>query len=297
MNAAGLAHQLGATRAEGNPNWRTLCPLGCGYALSFRDAPDGRLLAFCFGGCEFNAIMTALVEYGLLDDDGADLEIRPNGRAVPAREDDGERFRRIEKARKIYDAGVEDERIATYLRSRCISLTSPVLRFSEAAPHRTGVRLPAMLAPIVGVDGAFLGVHMTYLRGDGRGKADLPKELQRETRGALKSGTIRLMPLDPARELLVCEGIESAFSAAEIFGLPAWSAVFAGGLKVAELPPEAARVVIGMDNDVSGASQRCALIGRDRWTAEGRSARLKIPPVTGQDFNDVLIDRRGDVRR
>jgi hypothetical protein len=287
MNAAGLAHQLGATRAEGNTNWRAPCPLGCGYALSFRDAPDGRLLAFCFGGCEFNTIMTALVEYGLLDDDGADLEIRRNGRAVPAREDNGERFRRIEKARKIYDAGVEDERIATYLRSRCISLTSPILRFSEAAPHRTGVRLPAMLAPIVGVDGAFLGVHMTYLRGDGRGKADLPRELQRETRGALKSGTIRLMALDPARELLVCEGI----------GLPAWSAVFACGLKVAELPPEAARVVIGMDNDASGASQRSALIGRDRWTAEGRSVRLKIPPVPGQDFNDVLIERRGDARR
>jgi hypothetical protein len=134
MNAAGLAHQLGATRAEGNINWRAPCPLGCGYALSFRDAPDGRLLAFCFGGCEFNTIMTALVEYGLLDDDGADLEIRRNGRAVPAREDNGERFRRIEKARKIYDVGGEDERIATYLRSRCISLTSPILRFSEAAP-------------------------------------------------------------------------------------------------------------------------------------------------------------------
>jgi hypothetical protein len=30
------------------------------------------------------------------------------------------------------------------------------------------------------------------------------------------------------------------------------------------------------------------LAAYDRWTAEGRSARIKIPPKTGDDFNDVL---------
>ena len=296
MNAAGIANQLGATFQSNN--WRVPCPCQCGYPLTFRDAPDGRLLAFCFGGCEFNAIMAALVEYGLLDDDNSSLNTPPpNGRAVLDHEDEGERRRRIEKACAIYTGGIEDERIYKHLRSRCIDLTSPILRFSETAPHRTNVRLPAMLAPIVDVDGVQIGTHMTFLRRDGSGKADLPKDLQCETRGALKGGAIRLMSFDPAGELLVCEGIETAFSAAEIFGLPAWSAVFAGGLKTMVLPLEVRRVVIGMDNDVNGASQRNALTGHDRWTAEGRSVRLKCPPEPGTDFNDVLIERRSHARQ
>ena len=74
MNAAGVARQLRATR-QGN-NWRAPCPCGCGYSLSLADGAGGGLLAYCFGGCEFNAIMSALVEYGLLDDDdGDDLHV------------------------------------------------------------------------------------------------------------------------------------------------------------------------------------------------------------------------------
>ena len=67
------------------------------------------------------------------------------------------------------------------------------MRFHEQAPHRLGARLPAMLAPVVDIDGEQIGVHMTYLRRDGAGKADLPKEFQRECRGALAGGAIRLM--------------------------------------------------------------------------------------------------------
>ena len=81
---------------------------------------------------------------------------------------------RIAHARQIYDSGVRDERIAVYLRSREIGLTSPVLRFQEQAPHRLGARLPAMLAPSSMSTGEQIGVHLTYLRRDGGGKADAP---------------------------------------------------------------------------------------------------------------------------
>ena len=77
---------------------------------------------------------------------------------------------------------------------------------------------------------------------------------------------------------------------------PGWSAVFAGGLKTIELPPDVRRIIIAADNDVSGAGQRNALAAYDRWTAEGRSVRIKTPPDIGDDFNDVLIKRRTDAR-
>src|ERR1700722_3961075 len=202
MNAAGIARNLGATRQ--GANWRCACPRGCGYGLSFCDGADGRLLAFCFGGCAFDEILAALVEYGLLDDDHDDDLHVSRGVTVCQRDN----TERIAHARQIYDSGGWDERIAAYLCSRGIHLTSPVLRFQEQAPHRLGVRLPAMLAPVVDIDGEQIGVHLTYLRHDGAGKAALPKEYQRECRGALAGGGIRLIPFDPGVELVLAEGVE-----------------------------------------------------------------------------------------
>ena len=291
MRAAGIARQLGATR-QGN-NWRCACPRGCGYGLSFCDGPDGRLLAFCFGGCAFDEIMSALVEYGLLaDDDDDDLHV---SRGVTARQrDDSER---IAHAGQIYDSGGWDERIAVYLHSREIGLTSPVLRFQEQAPHRLGARLPAMLAPVVNVTGEQTGLHMTFLRPDGTGKAKLPKEYQRECRGVIHGGAIRLAEHDPDIELVVGEGIETTLAAMQLFGRVGWSAVYAGGLKTMELPPEVRRIVIAADNDASGVGQRNALAAYDRWITEGRSVRIMAPPVVGDDFNDVLLKEPIDVER
>ena len=202
----------------------------------------------------------------------------------------------IAHAREIYDSGVWDERIAVYLRARGIGLTSPVLRFHEQAPHRLGIRLPAMLAPVVDIDGEQIGVHMTYLHRDGGGKANLPKEFQRECRGVIHGGAIRLAEHDPDAELIVGEGIESTLSAMQLFDLPCWSAVFAGGLKTLELPSTVRAVIIAADNDASGAGQRNALAAYDRWIAEGRSVRIKSPPAAGDDFNDVLLKRSADAR-
>jgi putative DNA primase/helicase len=288
--AASVAHHLGATR-QGR-NWRAPCPCGCGYALSFCDGADGRLLVYCYGGCDFPEIFNELVQYGLLDGDPG---VPPVGQVIPDR-DDERRRRKIESARATYASGAEDERIGVYLRSRGIGFTSPILKFLEQAPHRLGVRLPAMLAPVVDMDGEQIGVHLTYLRPDGVGKADLPKEFQRECRGALAGGTIRLIPFNPDVELIIAEGVETALSAAEIFVLPCWSAVYAGGLRSLALPPYVRRIIIAADNDASGVGQRAALAAHDRWAAEGREVRIKAPPEVGDDFNSVLLKRRPDVQ-
>jgi phage/plasmid primase-like uncharacterized protein len=251
------------------------------------DGEDGRLLVFCFGGCEFNEIMPALVEYGLLDDGDGDSDV--SRRVIVCPPDGAER---IAHARQIYDGGVWDERIAVYLHSRGIRLTSPVLRFQEQAPHRLGARLPAVLAPVVNVSGEQIGVHLTYLRRDGGGKATLRKEYQRECRGVIHGGAIRLEEHDPDSELVVAEGIETTFSAMQLFGRAGWAAVHAGGLKTLDLPSAVRDIIIAADNDASGAGQRNALAAYDRWRAEGRQVRIKTPPAIGTDFNDLLLAAR-----
>jgi phage/plasmid primase-like uncharacterized protein len=268
--------------------------LGCGYAVSLADGEDGQLLLHCFGGCEFAEIMPALVEFGLFDGDD---EYQQHGeedhrRVVYAHQrDDAER---IAHARQIYDAASWDQRIAVYLRGRGIHLISPLLRFSETAPHRLGTHLPAILAPVVDINGKQTGTHLTYLRHDGGLKVNLPKEYQRECRGVIRGGSIRLAPHDPDTELVVGEGVESTLSAMQLFGRVGWSAVYAGGLKTLELPPAVRSIIIAADNDVSGAGQCNALAAYDRWRLEGRQVSIKTPPDIGTDFNDLLLDRGRD---
>jgi hypothetical protein len=286
-SATGIARSLGGAWRQGH-DWRCRCPLGCGYALSLSDGKDG-LLAHCFGGCGHDEILSALVEHGLFDDDTdvGDREI------VESEEPSV----RIAAALGIYNSfapavGAPVE-LGRYLRARGITIAVPsILRFG-VAPHRCGGRFPAMIAPVVDVAGQQSGIHMTYLRPDGSAKADLPRNLQRETRGVVRNGTIRLAEHDPDRELAVAEGVESTLSAMQILGLPGWSTVSAGGLGTAELPPAVRRIVIAVDYDRGGAGQRNAAVAMRRWRTEGRTVRALLPKVIGADFNDLVERRHG----
>jgi hypothetical protein len=289
MHAAGIASNLGAVRTPGSQNWRAPCPLGCGYSITLRDGEGERLLIHCHGGCSFDAVQAALAGYGLFDGDGGDFDVSPSVIGVRPPDD----RERIAYAQEIYSSGVDDERISLYLRGRGISRAPSVLKFCEQAPHRTGIRLPAMAAPVTNVAGEQTGVHLTYLgvHKDGSvAKADLPRDLQRQCNGVIKGGAIRLMAHDPGVDLIVGEGIESSLSASTIFDLPCWAAGSAGGLKAVELPSEVRRVLVAADRDASGAGQRNAVIAYDRFRAEGRQVDIVAPPDTG-DFNDVLMRR------
>ena len=285
-HAATIARNLGAQRQGGN--WRSPCPLGCGYDLVITDGKQG-LLTHCFGGCAFDDIAAVLVEFGSLDDDDVDLDVPQPIASARSPEQDA---RRIERALRTYaEADTAGSLVPTYIHEvRGISLPlSPVLREHLQYPHRLGIRLPVMLAGVTNAGGVLTGTHATVLRHDGRGKADLGNpEYQRETRGKIKGGVIRLTEHDPERELIIGEGIESTLSAMEIYHLPGWSGISADNLKDAvELPPAVRRIVIAADNDTSGAGQRAALEAHRRWVAEGRAVRIVMPPCVG-DFNDLL---------
>ena len=287
MSASVIARRAGGT-LRGH-NWSLPCPI-CGYDLLLADGEDGRLLTWCRGECEYEEIRAALVQYGSLD--GGDDGLTCYGVPPVARPRTPDAVR-SENARHLYNAlGPGGVVVRTYLhQARGSTLPTPsILRFGMC-PHRIGGCYPAMAAPITDVDGKQIGIHMTYLRQDGRGKAEFgdPK-LQRETRGVLVGGSIRLMPYDPKRALGIGEGIETSLAGAEIFGLPAWSAVYAGGIKTVELPPEIRAIVIFADHDASGVGWRNAQEAYWRWIAGGRHVRIVMPPTVG-DFNDILMKR------
>jgi Toprim domain len=275
-------------------NWRCSCPI-CDYPLAIADGEEGQILAFCHGGCSFSELEGVLVDYGLYDDD--DYEAL---RQTIAREPDPEEIqRRVGNARWLYSAAVESPLIAVYLRSRSISIISPVLRLIPSEWHRpkTGVPFSAMAAPVTDITGEVTGIHLTFLKPDGSGQAyPKPEKSERDRRrqchGVITGGAIRLVPHDPDRELIVAEGIESCLAAMEWFDLPGWSAVSAGGLKRLRLPPEIRRILIIADHDANGCSQRNAVAATRQWETEGRAVRIWAPETIGDDANDFLKEKR-----
>jgi putative DNA primase/helicase len=279
--AADLAARLRLHRSR--DEWRGRCP-SCGYADSFvlTGGNGGRVLGWCASCQDKTAVAQLLAEV-------------QGGGAAPAQVESystdatAKAARAFELAMRLWHGSepVSGTIAATYLAARGLPhlATSAALRFRSDCPHPSRCRLPAMVALVQGADGGPCGVHRTYLRRDGSGKADI--EPARASLGPVRGGVVRLDPV--ADEIVVGEGIESAASAGLLLGLPAWSAVSAGNMALAlQLPPLVRSVVIAADPDEPG--RRAANAAWGRWNAAGIRCRIATPKRAG-DFNDVMVRR------
>ncbi|MFZ1413688.1 MAG: toprim domain-containing protein, partial [Defluviicoccus sp.] len=173
----------------------------------------------------------------------------------------------------------------TYLRARGLALPAGCrwLRFHPRLPHRpSGETWPAMVAAVRdGADARFLGVHRTYLRADGSGKAAV--DPVKMSLGPIAGGAVRLAP---AGARLICgEGIESTLGAMAASALPGWAALSTSGLKAIKLPAEVREIIIAADGDRPG--EEAALVAARRWAAEGRAVRIARAPGA-KDFGDAI---------
>lgn len=193
-------------------------------------------------------------------------------------------------ARELWQRSLpaKDTLVVAYLASRGLICKVPdALRFLPDHLHKpSGTRWPVMLARVEDVNGALQAVHRTYLARDGQGKA--PVEPAKMTLGPVGGFAVHLGAA--GLKLIVAEGIETALSAMFATGLPAWSAISAGGLRKLVLPDTVREVVIAADNDPPGLAATNA--AAQRWHSEGRNVRIAMPPE-GQDFNDLLQKQNG----
>ncbi len=290
--AATVAKALGGAVRHGR-GWLARCPVpGHGQgrgdrnaSLSIADGDDGRLLVRCFAGCDSRDVLAELRRRGLIKH-GCDLGWRPVPPPVrdPMLTADAERKRQF--ALKLWGETLPaaGTTVEAYLRHRGITLpVPPCLRFAAGLPHLpTGTRWPAMVARVEAADGAFLGIHRTYLAGAGRGKAQVdPKKMML---GSVAGGAVRLAPA--ADGMVIAEGIESALSAAQASGRPAWAALSTSGLRRLELPAEVRAVTIVPDGDQPGRG--AAMAAARRWTDEGRTVWIAAVP-DGKDINDLIL--------
>jgi hypothetical protein len=223
------------------------CPC-CGYKSGFaiRDGDDGKLLAICHTGkCDWTAIRAALVKLGLLHDEREPQRRPPRiilPQPTPPKTDaDIAASKEWRAAARIWGstASAAGSPVDDYLLSRGITHRPipDVLRFSLNLWHReTCERGPGMVAIVEHVGFGHVGIHRTWLRPDGGGKADLDPD--KMSLGPIDGGAIRLGPIGPNGELAVAEGIEDALSFTQLTGQPCWSALTAGGIERLVLPPE-----------------------------------------------------------
>ena len=295
-SAEEVALQLDGTR-EGD-RWRCYCPVCGGHGLLITTSRhSGKILYYCWStGCSFLEIIRALHEIGVEPEIPSHFDDSHNG------ENENQRLK-IEAARRLLRRtecaiGTDAE---GYLAWRAITIAiPPALRFMPYCPHRCGRSFPAMVATVVDLDGETVGYHATFLAPDGIGKYPFPtKAMQRECRGRVRGAAVRLADVSRsvnsvnAPQLVIAEGIETALSCMQLFGIPAWAALSSSGIAALELPSEIKSVVIACDNDTNNASHHAATAAYYRWVAEGRAVQLIKPPMSGTDFNDVLVERGG----
>jgi DNA primase len=173
--------------------------------------------------------------------------------------------------------------VDTYLQSRSITTpVPPTLRYARLRHRESGRKLPCMVAAVQAADGRLSGLHRTFLRLDGGGKADV--EPVKKMLGACRGGVVRLAPA--GRRLVLCEGIETGLSIRQVCpDVPVWCALSAGNLDRLQLPAEVEEVVLVADGDPIG--ERAAEKATWAYLDQGVRVQLVLPPA-GQDINDVL---------
>jgi hypothetical protein len=189
MNACELASHFELHRA--GRGWRGACP-ACGYADTFV-LTDGKLgpIGWCASCGDREAIAQTIAD------------LRKAAAPRPPKKDARDNQARLERAEQIWRGSetVPGSPAARYLDTRGIGhlATCQDLRFRADCPHPRWaldrpVRLPALVAAVRDTDGQFVGVHRTYLRRDGSGKAEI--EPQRASLGPVWGGAVQLSPLE-----------------------------------------------------------------------------------------------------
>jgi putative DNA primase/helicase len=158
------------------------------------------------------------------------------------------------------------------------------LRFIERCRAPDGVPRPALLALVSDPEGRPMTIHRTFLGPSGKADMEHPRALMP---GPLADGAaIRLFPLTGGI-LGIAEGIETAFAAADRFGIPVWSAINATMLAKWTPPPQVREVWVFGDNDAKFGGQAAAFTLAHRLAGRlGLRVQVHVPRVTGHDWAD-----------
>lgn len=287
MTAAEVAQGLGGALQTGS-QWLARCPVHADRtpSLALRDGDGGRLLVHCFAGCVGADVWGRLRQLGLAGTFSTERNLTP----LICR---GGAPNRAKPGRKNLSRGIWSETVVApgtivevYLRHRRLGLPAGAtcIRYHPRCP-RGADRLPAMVAEMRdAVTDEFVGVHRTFLKPDGTGKAEV--EPQRMALGVMAGAVIKVSPdTEVGLGLGICEGIEDAIAILNAGWSPVWSCISAGNLGAFPLIDGVEALTVFADADQAGAKAARRTVSR--WQRAGRQARIALPK-RAKDFDEVL---------
>ena len=159
-------------------------------------------------------------------------------------------------------------------------------------PHATSLddrrKRPALVAAITNRQGELHGIQITLLTPCGRHKASIATP--RRVIGNLSGAAVRLCDGSDQGVLIVGEGVETALSASDALGAPAWSALNASNLARFDPPGWVRRLIIAADRGPAGEAAAETLV--KRMSGRGLPAETILAPGANPDWNDWARRRR-----
>ena len=241
------------------------------------------ILFHCFAGCSNEEVIAALDRQGVRSRDLFD-----GSGAVAADPQEKRAFN--SNARRLWHSAtaISDSPAEGYLAQRGILRASDQLRYLERTPlgPRGAVQfLPAMLAAVT-TDIGIIAVHRTFLDTVSGKLAGF--ERPKRALGSLGCGAVRLAS-PAAGRLGLAEGIESALSAMQLFGVPCWATLGNERFGLVAIPESVRELHLFIDNDTGGElAERRAL---EAYSAAGRVIQPRASASAGFDWNDELKAR------
>ncbi|QHJ85808.1 MAG: hypothetical protein [Bacteriophage sp.] len=185
--------------------------------------------------------------------------------------------------------------VVLYLRNRGITkIPKDYLRFIQSFYNwQDQTTFSAMVAGLYDHIGKIKGYHLTCITPQGY-KANTPTS-KLYTSGSTGQCVIRLS--EPTKHLGLAEGIETALSVTQLYGIPCWATGDAIRMEKFIVPEGVEQITIFSDKDATYTGEKAAFTLANRLVV-----REKIPCEVRQDcmrntdYNDLLLNRTKEAR-
>lgn len=280
---ARIAEGLGLTKS--GDRYYGICPV-CSYEGAFSvEERNGRVLVHCHVGCTQDEVIKALREWDMWgNSDPQTSKIPPHLPIINSATSPNPSRRDAALSMWARAQAAEGTVVEKYLRARGYNGHIPETLRYVSGKHPSDEQFhPVMIAGAVMLgQQEIAGVHRTFLRSDGSGKA--PLDRPKMSLGVIGGAGVPLTQSPLGQKLVVSEGIETGLSVLQATGIPTVAALSTGGLKALLLPKFVSEILIAADADEPGT--KAANAAAARWHAEGRKV-LVVKPTQGSDFNDL----------
>ncbi|ARJ42895.1 DNA primase [Pantoea alhagi] len=204
-----------------------------------------------------------------------------------------QRQRVISKFSKLMS--LRDTSAAEYLRQRGINkLPTDAVRFNDHQRH-AGRVYQALYALATDDKGELCYLHQTLLDGDKKAQigssAKRLKSLQEQTYlDHARSVAVRMFPVSST--LGIAEGIETALSCNQIYGVNTWATLNSGFMKKFRVPAGVKNLIIFADMDKHSATGHAAAFecAHGNLLAKNDIEKISVHWCDGGDFNDLLMN-------